>query len=263
MLYLGGALLTSLNKVQTYTFCRNCSLCHCVTLVTLKVERAVQASLCHGLERIGEFLRLKCSDFNPVSKPSTNWQAPTRQTVSPKITQKGLSYSEKDTCKTLSRDDHAVAAAAALVEALIGQVGIWETGVKSKPQWSFLPWRESDLITLSRRASFSVPAYRPHLAEFLHQSQSATSDSLAPCIFINKISVWVDFRSYGTQRGWIGARITCWRPCPLILITTAAGERKRGQEEQREEKNCLCGSTSSPIPLNGPHRIKEILTILG
>lgn len=47
-----------------------------------------------------------------------------RHTVSPKITQKGLSYSERDTCKTLSRDDHTAAAAAALVEALTGQVGI-------------------------------------------------------------------------------------------------------------------------------------------
>lgn len=61
-------------------------------------------------------------------------------------------------------------------------------------------------------------------------------------------------------------RIT-WQPagrlCPFILIPTAAPEKeRRGQEEQRE-KNCLGGSTSSPIPLNGPHRIKEILTILG
>lgn len=58
--------------------------------------------------------------------------------------------------KTLSRDDHATATAAALVEALIGQVGIWETGVKSKP----LLWREreDDLMPLSTRTSFSTPA---------------------------------------------------------------------------------------------------------
>ncbi len=143
-------------------FCRNCFLCHSVTLVTLKVERAVQGSLCHGLERnFWGCGRLKCSDFNPVSKNLHQLASSHRHTVSPKITQKGLSYSERDTCKTLSRDDHAAAAAATLVEALIGQVGIWESGVKSKPQWSFPPWTESDVIPQSWRVSLPMPPYRP------------------------------------------------------------------------------------------------------
>lgn len=153
---LGGVLFTSL-VVHSDIFCRNgYSLCLYVAQVTFKVDRARQSWLCHSKERTGEFLRLcrlKCSDFNPVSKPPPIGKFPQAHCIR-EDNLKGLSYSERDTCKSLSRDDHAAAAAVALVEALIGQVGIWETGVKSKPQWSFLPRREHGLIPPSRRQDF-------------------------------------------------------------------------------------------------------------
>lgn len=58
-------------------------------------------------------------------KPPPTGKLPQAHSIPLKITQKGLSYSERDTCKTLSRADQAAdAAAAALEEALSGQVEI-------------------------------------------------------------------------------------------------------------------------------------------
>lgn len=76
-----------------------------------------------GLREFLRLCRLKCSDFNPVSKPPPIGKFPQARCIR-EDNLKGLSYSERDTCKSLSRDDHAAAAAVALVEALIGQVGI-------------------------------------------------------------------------------------------------------------------------------------------
>lgn len=42
----------------------------------------------------------------------------------PKLPQRGLSFSKRDSCETLQRDDHAAAATTALVETLTGQVRI-------------------------------------------------------------------------------------------------------------------------------------------
>lgn len=78
----------------------------------------------------GEDWGISEADSNVASsilfhKPPPIGKLPYTHTVSPKITQKGLSYSERDTYKILSRDNHAAATGAALVEALLDQVEIW------------------------------------------------------------------------------------------------------------------------------------------
>lgn len=107
-----------------------------MTLLEFKAGSAVQVSLCHGLERIGGISEAVAGWFIAISalfqKPPPVGRLPQAQsnpshtpaTAFPELPQKGLSYSERDTCKTLNRDDHAAAAAAALVEPLMGQVGI-------------------------------------------------------------------------------------------------------------------------------------------
>lgn len=203
--------------------------------VLLKAVRTMQTYT--SLEGSGKSLRL-WGDFNPVSKTSTNWWVHTHGVFS-QITQKGLSHSERDTCKTPSCDDHAAVAAAALEEALMGQVGIWETGVKSRPQWSFPPTTESDLIPLSRRAGFFfMPVSARYVTGFLHQSQSPSNNSLTSCILINKISLRVNL-GVTAPRG--AATRIAWQPTAdhvhlyWLLQRLLRGKESRKNKERGEK----------------------------